>query len=156
MKIAHYIGTHASDGWLSRLGWALTRLAQTGKFSRITHVEAIHEEHDDGSVTIASSSIRDGGVRRKRCNLDADHWLIVDVPQWDVAISSAWFAEHDGEAYDFRGAFAIFWPWAGDNETRWFCNEAVGASVCLSTPDRFGPAQFAAICDTLTTIGTTP
>ena len=150
MKTAHFIGDHAKDGLLARLGWALTRLVQAGTYQRITHVEAIHEEHDDGSVTIASASIRDGGcVRSKRVTLNPEHWLIIDVPQWDVNESKLWFAMHEGQRYDYRGAFAIFWPWAGERRAEWFCNEAVGASVGLVTPDRFSPAQFAAICVTV-------
>jgi len=54
------------------------------------------------------------------------NWMIVDVPQWDVAESAAWFAEHDGELYDYRGALATLLPGKGVSN-RWFCNEALGA-----------------------------
>lgn len=69
MKIALYIGNHTKDNPSVRLGWWLTRLVQKGEFSDVTHVEAILAEHEDGSVTIGSASIRDGGVRTKRCTL---------------------------------------------------------------------------------------
>lgn len=149
MKIALYIGDHSKDALMVRLGWALTRLVQKGEFSNVTHVEAILAEHEDGSVTIASSSLREGGVRHKRCFLEKDHWLIIDVPSWSEIKSAQWFAEHDGEPYDWRGAFASCMPIQWSQKKQWFCNQAVGASVGLESPEIFGPAQFAAICDSL-------
>lgn len=149
MKVAHYIGNHTKDTPSVRLGWFLTRLVQKGKYKNVTHCEAILLEHEDGSVTIGSSSLRDGGVRIKRCFLTPENWLITDFPQWDAIESAAWFAEHDGEKYDWRGAFASWLPisWSGYNE--WFCNESVAASVGIESPEIFGPAQFAAICASL-------
>ena len=94
MKIAFYIGTHASDKFIVRLGVKLTRLVQKGPYGNVTHVEAIHKEYADGTVTIASSSIRDGGVRTKRVKLTRDNWIIVDVQQWDVFLSLQLFIIH--------------------------------------------------------------
>jgi len=149
LKVAHFIGKHTKDTPSVRLGWFLTRLVQKGKYKQVTHCEAILAEHDDGSVTIGSSSLRDGGVRTKRCFLTPENWLIMDVPRWDANKAAAWFAEHDGEKYDLRGAFASWLPisWSGYNE--WFCNESVASSVDIESPEIFGPAQFAAICASL-------
>lgn len=144
MKVALYIGSHTKDDPSVRLGWWLTRLVQKGRFANVTHVEAILKEWDDGSVTIGSASIRDGGVRTKRCHLNPDHWLIIDVPQWDVKKAIDWFEEHEGEPYDWRGAFATCMPFMWDTKG-WFCNEAVAAPF-LDSPEIFGPSQFAAIC----------
>lgn len=149
MKIALYIGNHDKDSWTVRLGWWLTRLVQKGSYSNVTHVEAILKEWDDGSVTIASASLRDGGVRMKRCILTPGHWDIVDVPRWDVERAEQWFVEHDGEPYDWRGAFATCMPFSWDEYKQWFCNGAVGAAVGLECPEIFGPSQFAAICHSL-------
>ena len=55
MLIAHFVGDHAKDTLLTRAGWWLTRLAQKGPYDNVTHMEAIHELHEDGSVTIASA-----------------------------------------------------------------------------------------------------
>lgn len=148
MRLALYIGDHSSDTWIVRLGWWATRLVQKGKYAQVTHVEAIHAEHDDGTVTIASASIRDGGVRIKRCVLDTDHWMIADVPSWDVAKSIQWFTEHLGEKYDARGAFASAMPIQWKTSNRWFCNESVSAPF-LECPEIFGPSQFAAIAFTI-------
>lgn len=146
MKIALYIGTHKLDGPLARIGWWLIRLVQEGKYSDVTHVEAILDEHENGEITIASASIREGGVRTKRTKLNPDHWLIVDVPQWNVEKARQWFKDHEGEKYDIRGAFASAMPIQWSQRNRWFCNQAVGASADLECPEIFGPAQFAAIC----------
>lgn len=145
MKIACYIGAHAKDDLLTRIGWAVTRFVQKGSFRRVTHVEAILEEHPDGKVTIGSASLRDEGVRVKTAQLDPMHWIIIDVPAWDVAKSQLWFAEHAGEAYDWRGAFVTWLPATWDREDQWFCNEAVGASVGVVDPDIHGPSQFASM-----------
>lgn len=143
MKAAFYIGDHAKDDALTRIGWAATRIVQKGIYRRVTHVEAILEEHEDGSVTIGSASLRDGGVRTKTVKLDPAHWIIIDVPAWDVERARLWFAEHAGERYDWRGAFVTWLPATWDRPKEWFCNEAVGASVGMVDPDISGPSQFA-------------
>lgn len=151
MITAHYTGNHAKDTFSARLGWAATRLVQRGAYKAVTHSEAIHRIHGDNSVTIASASLRDGGVRTKRnVLLTASNWLIIDVPQFDFQQSIRWFAEHDGQPYDLRGALATVLPGSG-SPSRWFCNEAVAASVGFREPQIFGPAQWAAICMSLGT-----
>jgi hypothetical protein len=145
MKIACFIGDHAKDDALTRIGWAATRAVQKGSLQEVTHVEAILEEHADGLVTMASASLRDDGVRTKTVKLNPEHWLIYDVPSWDVGQSKAWFVEHDGERYDWRGAFVTWLPATWNRDDEWFCNEAVGASVGMVDPDIFGPSEFAAI-----------
>jgi hypothetical protein len=146
MKVALYVGNHAKDALYVRLGWWLTRLVQKGEFGRVTHCEAILGG-DCNSATIASSSLRDGGVRVKRgVQLDAASWRIVDVPQWDAGMAALWFVQHDGEPYDWRGALATLLP--GHAGRGWFCDEAIGASAGLRTPQVFTPSQFAAICFT--------
>jgi hypothetical protein len=150
MLVALYIGTHANDKLHVRLAWYLTRLAQKGPLDIVTHVEAIHAQHADGTVTIASASLRDKGVRVKRVALNPLHWIIVDVPQWEVARSILWFAKHLNELYDIRGALATVLPGSNVSD-RWFCNESVGASIGLRCPETFGPHQFAAVALTLGT-----
>ena len=148
MKISLYIADHKDDTLTVRLGWWLTRMGQKGEFAQVTHVETILTEHEDGSVTIGSASIRDGGVRTKRCHLTPEHWIIVDVPKWSAAKARKWFADHNGEPYDTRGAFATAFPIQWAQKNHWFCNQAVGASVGMNSPEIFGPSQFAAICHT--------
>jgi hypothetical protein len=143
MLIAHYIGSHRGDTLLTRLGWALVRVVQRGPWRRVTHVEAIHEVHDDGTVTIASSSLREGGVRSKRVKLNPAHWLIVDVPQWDVRSSIEALEYSRGSHYDWRGAAATVLPFRQSTKG-YFCTEWV-ALPFLHASHLFGPAQLAAI-----------
>jgi hypothetical protein len=146
MKVACYIGDHAKDDILTRIGWALTRLVQKGKYRHVTHTEAILAEHADGTVDIGSASLRDGGVRTKRnVRLNPKHWLIADVPQWPVEDTIAWFIEHDGEDYDRRGAFASWLPIMWQMLKEWFCSECLAAIAKLATPSLYGPALFADI-----------
>lgn len=148
MLVALFVGSHAKDTPSVRLGWELTRLVQKGDYKRVTHCEMILGGSQSNAI-IASSSVRDGGVRIKYgVALDPANWLIVDVPQWNSDDACAWFVEHSGTPYDWRGAWATVMP--GHHRTgEWFCNEACGASVDLKTPECFTPAQFAAICFTL-------
>lgn len=143
MKVALFVGDHAADSLLVRIGSWLTQLVQKGPYGHVTHCEAIHAEHDDGSVTIASASVRDGGVRSKQIRLNPAHWWIVDVPQWDVAKSIYFLADTDGEKYDWRGAIATVFLGSQDN-SRWFCNEHVAAPFILAS-GTLSPSQFAAI-----------
>lgn len=143
MKVAIYVGRHRGDGMLTQAGWAITRAAQRGAYAQSTHVEAIHAEHADGSVTIASASLRDGGVRAKRTRLAALDWRIVEVPGWPVRASVELLATTAGQRYDLRGAVATVLPFR-EHPSRWFCNEWVGAPY-LPTPWSFTPAQFTAV-----------
>lgn len=143
MLVAHYIGAHRGDDLLARIGWAAVRAVQRGPWRRVTHVEAIHEVHEDGTCTIASSSLRDGGVRDKRVRLTPGHWLIVDVPQWDVRASVDLLEDTRGMPYDWRGAGATVLP-LRQSPAGYFCTEWVAAPY-LRAPHLFGPAQLAAI-----------
>lgn len=143
MKVAHYIGAHRGDTLSVRLGWAAVRAVQRGPWRRVTHVEAIHEVHDDGTCTIASSSLRDGGVRAKRVRLTRGNWLIADVPQWDVAASIELLRRTRGQRYDWRGAAATVLPLRQSTE-EWFCTEWLGRPY-LRASHIFGPSQLAAI-----------
>ena len=147
MKVAHYIGNHRKDTLSVRLGWALTRLVQWGPHKHVTHSEAILAEFADGSVLIASSSARDGGVRTKRVKLNPDHWLIIDVPGWDVQKSCAWFNAHKELPYSWIGALKAGMPILSflPSGNGAFCNQAVGAAH-MSGSDLFTPAEFATIC----------
>lgn len=143
MIVICYTGDHAKDDLLTRVGWWLTELAQKGPYDNVTHMEAIHELHADGSVTIASASLRDGGVRSKRVTLDPHHWLIADVGAWDVERSKDLLSETDGQPYDWRGAMALFLP-GSPVAGRWFCNHWV-LHPYIKASETFSPAQAAAI-----------
>lgn len=145
MKVLAFTGRHTKDDLTARVGWALVRLAQAGaRYKRTTHVESLLSE-PWYSATIASSSLRDGGVRvRHGVRLNPAHWMVIDIPIWDVDKAIDWYASHEGARYDWRGAVAtIFW-FLPDSKTRWFCNEAVAAPFGLIDAHRQTPAAFIA------------
>ena len=144
MIILGYVGNHAQDTFAVRAGWAITRAVQRGEFKQVTHVEACFEFADDGCAHIGSSSIRDNGVRTKKVFLQKKHWVAIDVPCWDANKSLLFINSKLGHAYDTRGALATVLLGAQDGD-RWFCNEIIGASVGLVSPEIYGPAQFMAI-----------
>lgn len=141
MRVALYTGV--PDTPAERCMFALIRKVQKGPFGNIVHTEAIHEEHADGSVTIASASLRDGGVRSKRVTLNPAHWWVVDVPLWPDSLSKDLLARTLGAKYDIRGAIASVFI-GSDDYTRWFCNEWCGHPY-LKCSSYFSPSQFAAI-----------
>lgn len=143
MKIALYTGDHSGDSWTSRAGYYIINLMQKGPYSGITHVEAILFEYPDGTVTMASSSAMDGGVRQKTLRLNPLNWRIVDIPQWDVAKSIDYLEKTRGRKYDWRGAIATVFI-GSDNKLKEFCNEWVGEPH-LFAAETFTPSQFAAI-----------
>ena len=149
MLIAHYIGNHTKDSVVARLGASLTRLVQKGPYGTVTHTEAIHAVHGNGSVTIASASLRDGGVRSKQILLNSTHWIITNVVQWDLQASIDLLKATNGKPYDWRGALATVLPGSQD-KSAWFCNEWVG-SPYLKASGTFGPHQFCAVCMSLGT-----
>lgn len=144
MIVLGYVGNHAADSLSVRLGWAVTRLTQRGAFSRVTHVEGFYGFDGKGRALIASASLREGGVRVRYSPLDPKNWVAIDVPGWDVERSLNFIRAHAGAKYDLRGALATVFL-NSHAEDRWFCNELVGASVGITSPEIFGPAQFMAL-----------
>lgn len=144
MKVACYIGDHAKDDILTRIGWAGTRIVQKGMYAQVTHTEAILAVHPDGTVDIGSATLRENKVRvKERVRLNPRHWLIADVQQWDVDAARAWFIEHDGERYDIRGAFVSWLPIMWQRDRQWFCSESIAAAVGMKTPSLYGPSLLA-------------
>lgn len=146
MLIAHYIGP-AKPGLAAHIGWHLTVLGQKGPHDRCTHTEAIHHVHEDSTVTIASSSLVDKGVRiKERVRLTPGHWVITDMPMWDVRKSVLWFdrAIRFGMRYDKHGALATLLP-GKQRSDEVFCTEAVFAPF-IPDAHYFTPAAGLALC----------
>lgn len=153
MIVLGYIGDHKKDTLSVRLGWALVRLAQwrSGTYHKVTHTELVLDGTTCRGATIASASIRDGGVRTKTVDLERGNWIALEVPAWEPARPAArkWFKEHDGQGYDTIGALATRIWWLRQSIEKWFCNESDGAAVGLLDPAQYLPAQFFAIAASL-------
>lgn len=80
-----------------------------------------------------SSSARDGGVRAKHIDLHSGRWDVLPLPGADAPRALAWFAQHNGQPYDWPGIAAWLLP-VRQHAQRWVCFEAVGAALGLPNP----------------------
>lgn len=145
MIVLGYIGDHKKDTLSVRLGWWLTRLAQSGAYKQITHTESVLDGDNYKRCTIASSSARDGGVRtRENITLTKGHWVAINVPTWNASIAKQWFDEHDGAEYDWFGAVGSIIFFIRGAIGKYFCNEATGAPF-IKTPEQYPPSKFWAL-----------
>jgi len=150
MKILAFVGKHDKDDWSARLGWAIVRLAQLGaRYKRTTHVESLFVG-PWYSATIASSSVRDGGVRIKRdVRLDPKNWLVIDMPMWSEEDAIDWHALHARSKYSWLGSMStILWFLPRDRSRR-NCVSAVGEPHGVIDVHRMTTAAFVALCFTL-------
>jgi hypothetical protein len=145
MIILGYVGNHAKDTLLVRLGWAVTRAVQKGRFKQVTHTECIHAGVNYKYCTIASSSIRDGGVRTKEnIALTKGNWVAFDIPAFPIERSILWFDLHKGLGYDWVGAAGTkltFLRKCAYSINRFFCNEACLAPFSTRAAE-FTPSEF--------------
>ena len=98
-----------------------------------SHVELIH-----GGLSY-SSSMMDGGVRCKKIDYShPERWDIVTLAYGDSNVVN-WFQWHDSAAYDFRGLLGFVLPWETQDKRKYFCSEAVGASLGIINSHRLSP-----------------
>lgn len=86
-----------------------------------------------------SSSFLDGGVRVKDIEYDPEHWDFVDVPWATAEKAVAWFQEHMGQGYDVVGLAGFVVRRVEDDRGKYFCSEAVAASLGFDEAWRFDP-----------------
>jgi len=112
-----------------------------------SHCELLLESMGNGRYLCASSSFMDGGVRLKVIELHPDRWDIVTI---SAAAQSAreWFYAHQGEGYDVLGLLGFVWRRTADDRGRWFCSEALAASMGYADPWRFDPCVLHAALTT--------
>lgn len=133
MKIAFYI---AKDRLFNRV---------VGNWLRgPSHCEAIVRERPDGTMCCWSASYMDNGVRYKEMRLNPNKWVIVDVPWAQPSLVEAWFEKHNGEPYDLVGLLGFPWRPIQGEKNKWFCSEAIAASLGFPEPFRFDPATLLA------------
>lgn len=150
MITLHYLGTKHGG-----FGASVIRYAQRGYSEPargVTHTEALLGGIASSAI-IASSSLVDsfgdgkGGVRTKHgVEINPAHWIVLDLPdtpERNTARAARWFAEHDGEPYDRRGAAgSVGQALVQQSEGEWFCTEAVAASMGFQDPHMMCPAAF--------------
>lgn len=138
MRVAFFAGRH--PGWRGIYG-VIVKWWTRGDFS---HAELIESDNPDGTVNAWSSAYLDGGVRRTRLTLTPSDWRVVDVPLTPEQQAAAiqWFEAHKGQPYDVRGMFGLALRRIPYERDRWFCSEAIAASLGFEDPWRLDPATF--------------
>jgi hypothetical protein len=100
----------------------------------------------------ASSSLMDGGVRFKEIDFSNDAWDFLDVPL-SVSQETAhlWFLAHEGCKYDLLGNLGFVFRRGLEDQSKWFCSEAVAASLGFSEAWRLSPNGLYQIIKSLNT-----
>lgn len=120
------------------------RLIRWWSKSDVSHVEIVLRECPDGRLLCASSSPRDGGVRLTWITPDPDRWETLDIDADQVTVRD-WFVARVGQKYDWLGILGFVVRPARQDDQRWFCSEAVAASLGFTDPWRFDPAALRAV-----------
>jgi hypothetical protein len=138
MKIALYKATHTGIAGLYN---RVVRWWDQGPYS---HCEVIFT---DGMS--ASSSFMDKGVRFKEIVYDEAKWDYLEVPAAYELAARHWFLVHAGQPYNLIGNARFAFGFIKNPMNKWFCSEAVGASLGIKEPWRLSPNGLAAILVTL-------
>lgn len=90
----------------------------------------------------ASSSFMDGGVRFKQIDFDPAKWDFIDLPPALENAARDWFVKYQGAKYDLLGNLHFVISPVGDDNKKWFCSEAVAASLGIEDAYRFDPGDL--------------
>jgi hypothetical protein len=115
-----------------------------GDFS---HVEI---EFSDGYSY--SSSVRDGGVRKKKIDYKPEHWEILVIPNTtgmlvkkDEFHIKEFLEVQLGKKYDYFGLFGFILPPLDDIPERYFCSELIADALDLPDAWRYSPNMLYAV-----------
>lgn len=89
-----------------------------------------------------SSSVRDGGVRRKRIDLATGRWVVRDMPGADADAALRRFAEREGRGYDWPGALRWGLPFLRQRPRADYCFEVVAHMLGLDAPENWHPLDL--------------
>ena len=121
MKIAFYTGR----------GKILDRLIRKWTKSKYSHVELIINNIS------YSASPRDGWVRKKIIEYEAENWLIFDLKNiFDINIALKFLNQNLGQKYDLRGIiFSQVFNLELHNKNKYFCSELIIEALKKSIDD---------------------
>ena len=89
-----------------------------------------------------SSSIRDGGVRRKQIDLTQPHWTVIDIDA-DPAKVLALFERTAGEPYGWLDLLTQQVLRLPVSSAGWFCSEWCAKALGLTDPEIWSPGMLA-------------
>jgi len=130
MKLASYKGTRPG---LAGLFSIACRWWLGGDY---THTELIFSDGVAGT-----SRSPEGGVVLHKITYPADEWDLIEI-DGDEAYARKWFEDHVGAKFDVIGLLGFIWRRRDGQQTRWFCSEAVAASLGFPEPFRFDPCTL--------------
>lgn len=138
VSLAFYKGTSEHKGFARLSDW-LTRVITRGDYS---HCE-LAIPLPTGEYACYSSSVRDGGVRKKIMPLPENNWDLVPVRLTPDRVEK-FFQLHEGKDYDWLGAigFVIFNRGRGE---KFFCSEFCAACLKMEDAWRYSPNMLSAI-----------
>ena len=90
-----------------------------------------------------TSSPRDGGVRAKLIEFEADTWDLIELPKADLARITYLFEKEQGHGYDWLGIFFTqILPLGLQSKSRWTCSEFCAAALGLDNPEQYAPGDL--------------
>ena len=132
---AYYLALYKGEGdWKDKLVKWWTE-------SRFSHCEI----YDSVTGFCYSSSMRDGGVRRKKIKVDQHpNWELVPIDPTDLNFRLfAVYSVNKGYPYDYLGiAFSQFLPLKRHKKHKWFCSEFCAAVMDLDNPHKYSPQDL--------------
>lgn len=91
-----------------------------------------------------SSSIRDGGVRKRHIDLTGKHWTVVPLPHVNPLAVTLLYASTKGAGYgwaDLLTQQVLRTP--VEDRSRWFCSEWAATALGLARPETWTPGMLA-------------
>lgn len=132
---------------------ALKKTPRPGLFGPLSHRVACHLDHSPyshGELVFktgkSASSVIGEGVRFKDIKYSSGAWDFFTLPDELEPAAHAWFMRHVGAPYDHMGMFRFGFGVLPQSPTRWFCTEAISASLGWSKPHIYGPDGVRARC----------
>lgn len=136
MYIAFYKYKTPVTNWRSFVNRAMHEVICLFTRSKYSHCELVITEQNLTlndvlsrlSLDCYSSSVRDGGVRKKEMMLKKERWDIVKISADKQKAIDA-FNDCNGQKYDFLGAIKGVIPFFPQSKNRWYCSEIVAFSL---------------------------
>lgn len=145
VKVAFYKGR--STAWDNF--WAdLVRWWTNGPYS---HTEIITRQEGDQSYSHTSViGISSGGISSRWRKMEDADWDFVEV-EADPEVVEGWFKRKDSAKYDLPGLLGFVFRRDDYSRDKYFCSEAVAASLGIKEAWRYDPNALKPIIDVLST-----
>jgi len=116
----------------------VVRFWMRGEYS---HVEAILQDHGDGTYTIASS-VPGVGIRIATQTLPKEDWDIFEGPG-NAEDVRKWYEQNLHADYDYLGLLGFVLRRVVGEKSSYFCSESVCYAIGCDEPWRFDPNALA-------------